>query len=171
MVGIISSIATLILFVIYFIGRIITIKMEKHIYYDKITFEAPEDVYGKYDIIDEINTVNNSEGEATYQTVVVLTSLQGIRDITVYELAYDNMMNEQKEHKKVIASQDFLNIGQSYAIRTIIPEIFPNYRIEYRTQDKRKVTFNITDNLKNGVLSEMVEIRHTLCSYIYYLFR
>lgn len=167
----ISAVATLVLFFIYFIGRVITIAIEKDICHDKITFESSDGIREKYEIVDEISTLDNQRSETDFCTTIVLTSTQGIWEIKVFEIAYDEEFNRKESCDREIASYAFLNIGQSYAINTFVPEIFPAYRIEYRTQDMKKVTFEISDNLKNGVISEKIVPNHTIKSIIYYLFR
>lgn len=165
MLGDVASVATLVLFVIYFLGRLITIINEESICYDTISYVS-DDVCNISDIIDTFET--DSDG---YITAIVLTSKQGINDIKVYELFYDKELNEIKNRKTVVATCDFLNVGQSFAIKTQIPEIIPRYRIEYITHDFRKVEFDILDNMKNGVVSEMIRPKHTLKSVLYYFFR
>lgn len=171
MLGDIASIATLILFVIYFIGRAITIFMEKQMCYDEISFLSREEI-NKYDIIDEVSTVvTDDDTNDDYITVVMLTSKQGIRNIKVFEITYDNELNEIKNGMNEIGKCGFLNVGQSFAIITELPELIPKYRIVYYTQDFKKVTFDVSDNLKSGVASEMLRTKHTLKSMLYYLFR
>ena len=171
MLGDISAIATLILFVIYFIGRVITILMERDICHDEIKFLPIEDT-DKYDVVEEIETVAlNGDMSEEFLSRVVLTSKQGIRNISIFELAYDNALNEIKKATKAIANYDFLNIGQSFAMKTFVPELIPQYRIVYYTQDFKKVTLNISENLKSGVVSEMLQPKHTFKSVFYYLFR
>lgn len=172
MIGDMASIATLILFVIYFVGRTITVFMEKQICYDEISFLSSREP-DKYDIIEEVNTIawDDDNWSAGNITMVVLTSKQGIRNIKVYEIAYDDNYNEIEDGLKEIDKCDFLNVGQSFAIITELPELIPKHRIVYYTQDFKKVTFNISDNLKSGVASEMLQAKHTLKSILYYLFR
>ena len=171
MLGDIASIATLILFVIYFIGRAITIGIEKNLCTEKISFEADQDIYNRYDIVEEVSTGDAPDSDADMRATIILTSTQGIWNIKIYQIAYDDDFNEIKKISKCIEAYDFLNIGQSYVIKTFVPEIIPRYRIEYRTQDMKKVTFDIAENLKNGVISELLVPKHTVKSLVYYLFR
>lgn len=171
MLGNISAIATLTLFIIYFIGRVITIFMERDICHDEIKF-LPIDHMDKYDIVEELETFTINENmQEEFPSTVILTSKQGIRNISVFELVYDNELNEMKKSAKTITTYDFLNIGQSFAIKTFVPELIPRYRIVYHTQDFKKVTLNISENLKSGVASEMLHPKHTFKSVFYYLFR
>ena len=171
MLGDISAIATLTLFVIYFIGRVITILMERDICYDEIRF-LPLINADKYDIVEEFQTVAlNGDIQEEFLSTVILTSKQGIRNISVFKLVYDNEGNEIKKNAKTVGSYGFLNIGQSFAMKTFVPELIPQYRIVYYTQDFKKVTLNISENLKSGVVSEMLQPKHTFKSVFYYLFR
>ncbi len=168
----VATMATLILFVIYFIGRIITVRMEKKMFYDEIIFTSAERFnYNKFNIIDEISTENAGNESSYHETLVVVTSRRGIRNFKVQKMFYDDDLNEIRSKRETVGECKFLNIGQSYAIRTVIPELIPKYRIEYETQDFRKVSFEICDNLKSGVISETVVVKHTFKSGIYYLFR
>lgn len=167
-----ATMATLILFVIYFIGRIITVRMEKNMFYDEIVFTSSDCIENKrYDIIDEISTENLNNESSEYETIVIITSRQGIRNLKIEKMFYDDELNEIKSKRETVGECKFLNIGQSFAIRTFIPELIPRYRIEYETQDFRKVSFELLDNFKSGIISETVVVKHTLKSIIYYLFR
>lgn len=171
MLGDISAIATLILFIIYFLGRTITILMERSICYDEIVY-VPVEEQNNYDIVDEVCATDHDTSMSSINSeMVILTSRQGIHNIKVFKIGYDKDFNELPSATKKIAECKFLNIGQSYAIVTYVPECIPNYRITYRTQDFKKVTLNILENRKNGIVSEMISPKHTVWSIFYYLFR
>lgn len=168
MLGNVASVATLVLFIIYFVGRFITVLNERSVCYDIISY-VQGDVCNNFDIICTLDV--EKDDTSNNITTVVLTSKQGISKIKIYKLFYDEKYNEIKSKKSEVASCDFLNIGQSYAIKTHIPELIPHYRIEYITHDFRKIELDIRDNLKNGVVSEMIRPKHTIKSVLYYLFR
>ena len=169
MLGNISAVATLILFVIYFIGRVITIIVEKDVCKDRICIEYSEKVHEKYEIVGQRTT--ERRGGSDCPATVVLTSMQGIWDVRLIEIAYDEERNENKKLNRSVKLCDFLNVGCSYAVNTFVPESIPWYRIEYRTQDMKKVRLDIVDNLDNGIIQGDIQQRHTFKSVMYYLFR
>ena len=76
----ISSIATLILFVIYFSGRVITICRTRSIFEDDIKVDSLSLSSTEYDIIEYV-TLNKNP----YNTCL-LTSKQGIYSVTIYSI-------------------------------------------------------------------------------------
>ena len=169
----IASGATLVLFVIYFIGRIITIVIEKEMQYDEISYEKMKYGFSKsYDIVDQLTITEPDPNEENYNCVV-LTSKQGIRNIKIYSLEYDYENLEQKPKQgQLIGEYKFLNIGQSYAIYVNVNEMFAAHRIVYETHDLKQVTFDIVDkDMVNGVASFLSQPKHTWKSRMYYMFR
>lgn len=151
---------TLFLFVVYIIGRGMTIWSQRDLYFDKIEVKPSASDLRGYEIIERVylkNPINN---------VAIITSKEGIRDLKIIEYKYDKGYNEVIE-TKVIKQYQILKVGQSVAIYFDMPEIFPHYRIEYRTGDYRKVEFDLWVNMKNGVVSETVYPRHTCKSVLY----
>ena len=121
--------ATLILFLFYFVGRIITICVVKRLWHDKVVFsEINRDEYG---------------------------IVEGMRNIKIYTSDLNNIeMGVRKD--KLIYQRDFMNIDQAIKININTGDIFPTLFIEYETMDFMKVSLDWQDNLKTGVFSEMV---------------
>ena len=163
-----ASIATLVLFAIYFIGRFITIfRMQELEPIDLILTDTKFDRM-KYQIVDEFLYDIPPEGEVW--PILVLRSISGIRSLVLYEYQYDNELNVID--KKVVSRRSKLvNIGQSIVFYTGLPELVPMYEIEYETMDYRKVVFPVVDNMKSGVLTEFMVPKHTVKSVLYYFFR
>ena len=163
-----ASIATLILFVVYFLGRFITIFRMQELEPIDLTLTDTSFDLNAYLIVDEF--LNNSPPQGEVWPVLILKSITGIRSLVLYQYQFDDELNVID--KKVISKRNKLvNIGQSVAFYTGIPEIEPIYEIEYETMDYRKITFPIVDNLKSGVLSETMIPKHTIKSILYYFFR
>ncbi len=163
MLGTISSIATLILFVIYFVGRIITMFAVNSICYD-ILESATHTPSDNLKVVEEISLDNYNEN------ALLLTSVNGIRDIKIYKMKYD------KEYTEIIEKREefyhsFLNIGHTLRIKVTLAECVPMYLLEFVTNDFKKVSLEMTDNLKNGIISEKIKSKHTIKSILYYLFR
>jgi len=166
----ISSIATLTLFVIYFVGRIITIVSTRRIWKDRVEF-----VYGTMDTLDNYtrqNCVDQIYVDEFQKTLLygVLTSVEGIRNISVYTAELDS--NDVSVHKgRRIYHRDLLNPNQSLVFHVETGELRPTLFIEYTSFDYMKIEFGWQDNLKSGVFSECVEPKHTIKSFLYYLCR
>lgn len=159
MLGDIASIATLVLFVFYFIGRIITIIIVKPIWSDKIVnYDSATDIVEEYEI-------DNSGCKRA------LTATNGIRNLKIYAVEFDPKIGVVYSSKKLLYEKAFLNIGQSIAICADLPDCIPKIIIEYETLEYMKVSIDWVDNCKNGVVSEIPMLKHTFKSIIYYLCR
>ena len=162
--GNIASVATLILFVFYFIGRIITIVRNRYVFTDELRMMGAGFDNKEFDIVE----VFDLEKEA-YNTFI-LTSRQGIYDLAVYRILYDSDFNQIGRKRLEKSSYSFLNVGQSLAFRVTSPEIFTTYEVEYNTPDYKRVTIALWDNPKNGVLSESAKPKNTFKSVMFHLF-
>lgn len=162
--GDIGSIATLILFVIYFIGRIMTIFIVKKLYYDEIDLITIDTNRDNYNIVSTYTLTENAE------TSFIITSRQGIFDLKIYKYLYDDEVFEQKgvEH---IYTHEFLNINESIELETFVSETISLFKVEYLTSDYKKVSFDIIDYTQAGIITQFVEPKLTLRSFLYYLFR
>ncbi len=159
MLGYISSIATLVLFVIYFIGRIITIIMVKPIWSDKITnYDSATDIVEEYEIDDT-------------GCKAALTTTNGIRNLKIYAVEFDPEIGIVHSTKELLYERAFLNIGQSIVICADLPDCIPKILVEYETLEYMKVSIAWVDNCKNGVMSEIPTLTHTVKSILYYLCR
>lgn len=164
MLGDIASFATLFLFLIYFIGRIVTIFSFKQLWKDKIMVNSEE--YSSYDIVDEVAYQEQWE-EPIWG---ILISEEGIRNLKVFDVKADK---GGISHLKgnLIYERSFLNIGQAIAFRVMTGDSYPTLFIEYDRLDFTRVKIEWRDNLKNGVFSELVRPKHTIKSILYYLCR
>lgn len=163
-----ASIATLVLFAIYFIGRFITIfRMQELEPIDLILTDTNFD-QTDYQIVEEYLGYSYEEGEV--YPVLILRSVAGIRSLVLYQYQYDSDFNVIGK-KEISNRKKLINIGQSVVFYTYLPELEPIYEIEYETMDYRKIKFPIVDNMKNGVLTESMVPTHTVKSVLYYFFR
>lgn len=169
MISNIASIATIVLFVIYFVGRTITIFAQVDVCCDEVLFCNVGQAEEKFNIIENWGDIGDAEEELL--SVVVLTSKQGIRKIKITRIGYDENLNYCRKNSKLLYAKDFLNIGESVVFTTYLPEVIPIYKLEFRTLDFKKVSLEILDNLKSGVASEMLVAKHTIKSVLYHLFR
>ena len=162
LLGNIASIATLLLFVFYFIGRFITIFRERNLFPDEIKM-----VQVGFDP-DEFDIVESFELEHDPFNAIILTSKQGIYDLSVYKIEYDNGKCIGREKLKDYQYK-FLNIGQSIVFYTTVLELLETYQVEYYTRDYKKVTIALWANLKNVILSESAKPKHTAKSVMFHL--
>lgn len=163
MLGDIASIATLILFVFYFVGRILTMLRTESLYMDELIEETSDFDRKNYNIIEDF--ILEEDG---YNSII-LTSKQGIYSLSIFKINYDENLNKL-EHTKVDGI-DFVNIGCSVNIQLTIPELVTTYEMEYYTHDFKKVTVELWSNLKNGFITESAKPKHTFKSWCYYLFK
>lgn len=161
-VSLAASIATLILFLLYFVGRIITVFAVKNIWKDKVVLN--ETSYSQYDIVDEVCSPDG------YDSPIygLLVSKEGIRNLKVFSVDDDENGLPCKKGK-LFYSRSFLNLEQAIAIKVMTGDLFPTLFIEYDSIDYTHICIEWRDNLNNGVFSEMVVPKHTLKSIFYYL--
>ncbi len=165
MLGNIASIATLILFVIYFIGRIISLIIEKKVIYEKIDiYIEEEDIPKDLKISDEYRCEH--EGE-----ILIITPYEKSYNwLAIYECKYNEKNNNLEKVKELEKFKKIMN-NTSIRIDTILRCGIPLYMIEFERSDFIKGTLVLQSNGKNGIQEEMLKFHHTWKSVIYYLFR
>lgn len=165
MLGNIASIATLILFVIYFIGRIISLIIEKKVICEKIDIYIDEnDIQKDYKIVEEYKCKHNGE-------ILIITPYERSYNwLTIYECKY-NERNKKLEKIKELEKFNKIRNNTSVKINTILPCGIPLYLIEFERSDYIKGIIVLQSNGKNGIQEEMIQYHHTWKSVIYYLFR
>ena len=166
MLGDIASIATLILFIIYFIGRIITITIEKNIRLESIdTFEFEEQIPKNIKIVDEFRENEN------YKEILILTPKVNYYNwIKVYSCKYDEKTNRIKKGKELYKT-GIINNNTSFRFDTIISHGIPRYIIEFERNNFIKGDIEVVYNGKNGVQEELIKYHHSVKSIIYILFK
>lgn len=162
-ISLFSSITTLILFVFYFVGRIITIISVKRIWKDKVILGVSD--YQNYEVIDDVVVDKSMQ-----QRYGILLSKEGIRNLRIYSVVPDRRGLSTQKGKRVYKNP-FVNIDHAVAICMETGDLYPTLIIEYTTFDYMKVRLEWRDNLKSGVFGEFVKPKHTLRSFCYYLFR
>ena len=164
MLGDIASIATLILFVFYFIGRTFSIIRMRTLFRDEIAIVRSNHSSSQYQIVETFEIDENPYNS------FILTSREGIYSLSIYRVKWD-VEYWQRIGRVKIGELPFLNVGQSVEIRLTIPELFTTCEIEYFTSDYRKIKIPVVDNPKSGVESEFVEPKHTWRSVLYHIFK
>lgn len=161
MVGTIASVATLVLFVFYFIGKGIAIHIGGKLVYEPFEFyldsdEIPESkkVAATYDL---------GDGES-----IVITSTRGVNSVKCYAYQHNTQKRRHKS-KNLVFEHGFLNVGQSIEIKTYLAECVPEYYLEYVTCDYLKGFFPIQCDIATCNLQKHIKLKHTWKSFLYYL--
>lgn len=159
-----SSILTLVSFMIYFIGRIIRINITKKLRYENLeVYYNSDDCPSNIKVVDEYNVgCNNSER-------LIISSEVPFNWIKIYEYEYDEIRGKFKKGK-LIDKHGFLKAGHAIQINTYLPCGMPAYLLEFQRYDYLIGRLCIAENGKNGVLDELVQMSHTIFSYLYYIF-
>lgn len=166
MLGVISSVATLILFIIYFIGRVISIIIEKNIKFEEINIYTDEkDMPKNIKIVDEFKC-----NEDSMDILILTPNTKSYNWIKVYECDINRKNGNIKKTKKLYETNRIYN-DTSFRLDTIILCAIPKYLIEFERSDYMRGVLNLTTNGKNGVQEEMLRFSHTFKSIIYYLFK
>ena len=165
MLGNIASIATLILFVIYFIGRIISLIIEKKVIYEKIDIYIEED-----DIPKNLKISDEYRCEHEGEILIITPYEKSYNWLAIYECKY-NEKNDKLEKVKELEKFEKIMNNTSIRIDTILTCGIPLYMIEFERSDFIKGTLVLQSNGKNGIQEEMLKFHHTWKSVIYYLFR
>lgn len=160
-IGLASSIISLVLFIIYIIGRCfminemkVTISETFDLFYNDE--ERDFKVVEEYDIGD-----NNTEK-------IYLKSSETLRWIKVYESEY-NEKNNKFNKGRLLLNHNLLKRGFAVKLNTYLPCGIPSYIIEYQRYDFIIGELVLAENGKNGILEEQVSIKHTIKSILYYL--
>jgi len=161
-----AGIATLILFIIYFIGRIITIFSVRNIWRDEIVYKRGRLLSPTVNIVDNVGGSEEDDLRGAY-----LISHEGIRNLKVYEVELLKNDNSLYKKGKIIYSRKFVNVNETVDICFEIGETIPTIIVEYLSSDYMRVTIEWVMNAKCGVASEYIQPKHTLKSFLYYLFR
>ncbi len=165
MLGNIASIATLILFVIYFIGRIISLIIEKKVIYEKIDIYIEEE-----DIPKDLKISDEYRCEHEEEILIITPYEKSYNWLAIYECKYNEKTNNLEKVKELERFEKIMN-NTSLRIDTILTCGIPLYMIEFERSDFIKGTLVLQSNGKNGIQEEMLKFHHTWKSVIYYLFK
>ncbi len=161
MIGDLSAIATLILFIFYFLGRIWSLRINKKFLYEKIELDGLAN--DEYKNQKRFYKINGDE-------VLKIVSAQYLNWIKIYSVSYS--LKKQKFHKKteLIQTISDININEPIYISVIIPEGIPNIMIKYQRFDYIIGEFLVKfDGRGIGYSGKDYKFKNTLNTYIYYL--
>ena len=156
----IASISTLILFGIYFVGRIWYVKQLKN----EVDEFFDREYSDSFKIIDEFDVGENTCEE------IYLTAKNTLLNVCVYECVFDAETGSVKKGKRICACGQLRN-GFTFKFNTYLVEGIPMYMLEYTSNDYTKGQLFFQENGKNGVVDTVVYRTHTCKSVLYYLFK
>lgn len=165
--GNISSIATLILFIFYFIGRIWTINKQKILMCESFDLENNKfdpDFAERAEIYYDING-----GE-----VISMVSDVPILWLHVIPVEYNQNAVDitPSNAKPIIKHETPIRSGCPVYLRMDIPDVLPAFKIRFQRFDYVIVSFHVGYNGKCGGMQPIdYRITHTLKSYLYYLLK
>lgn len=158
-IGMLSSIATLILFLVYLIGKYFSIKKQEVLLSETINVcygsDATVKVRGSIDI-----------GEDTSEEIYISSS-EPLRYVRL--CLYDVEKDLDKQNKSFEKEYSNLKNGQVLQVNTYLACGAPVYYVEYQRFDYVIGRFVLAENGKNGDLMEQLHIKHTRRSILYYL--
>lgn len=157
LMGVISSIITVILFFTYIIGKVFLIKQMEMTIFESldVSYNTEEKNYKITEVLEL--------GELTNETIYITPS-QPLRYLKIYNFDINKFSKG-----KLIANIGPVNNGHTIQINTYLTEGIPNFVIEYQRFDFVLGKLDLVENGKNGVLSENLRNKHTLRSFFYYL--
>ncbi len=158
-IGHISSIITLVSFMLYLVGRAIRIRLAKEfrtvnievIYNQESHSKSSYKIVGEYYIGDD------------YSEKVIIFPDEHLRWVKIYAC------ESGAKRGKLVAQHGLLKKGHAICIYTYLPCGIPSFLVEFQRHDYIKGKFYIAANNKNGILETQVELFYNLASYLYYL--
>lgn len=166
--GWIANFSTILLFVIFVIGKIWILWRNRSLYDDNIEYipmQDAEEEYNRQYILDE--------GECD---VIKIYSIDGIYDLNVYEVKL-TPKGKYKKGKKVDSCHEDnichplkLNKSEAVYIRTRFEGIVSRHMIEIKKYDYTVITAILCMNGKvGGIVLQDQKIKRNLRSWLYYL--
>lgn len=158
-ISFVSSVATLILFVLYFIGRIWVINKNSLLLFENFELDYQHDSTVEYKNLYDIGG----------NELITISSQQGFNWLKVYEIEYkENKMYLTR--KKLAMTHKLLNINEKLYIKIDVPCGRPRYWVEYERFDYIRGRFYIGfDGRFGGLHAGNFKNRKTLKSYFYYI--
>lgn len=153
-----ASVATLILFVVYIVGRTMVVLAQKHEYKDIVDIRLEGDKT-EYKVMEEF-----SDGAKSPEGLYITPEDLGYRWVKVYEYEEDFLAVK----KKPVAVYGEILPHTSFRLDTTISCAGPRYKIKFRRSDYTIGEMDVCYNGKNGVQEEMITTYRTPLGWIYY---
>lgn len=160
-IGVTSSVITLVLFIAYIVGKIFLIKQMENTLFENITLGTVKD-FANVRVVAEYNVGGNNN------EVVYLFSSQTLRWIKIFEYQWDEKKEVFKKGNLVVHHK-YLKNNFAIQINTYLPCSIPAYIVEYERYDFIRGRLDLVANGKNGVMEEGIKLKHNKKSMLYYL--
>ena len=161
-IGNVSSVVTLFLFVIYIIGHLWRIIVSRNLLYEKFQMENMSN--DEVEKVDKLIDLSGDNGE-----IFSVSSPNGIRKISLYKCKYIEETN-CLEKEQLVSEFSNVNINEKVYVRGVIPEGVPNTYVELEKTDYVKIGFAVATSGKNGEFVKVdYKCKMTLKSWIYYM--
>lgn len=163
LIGLISSLITVILFISYIVGKVFLIKQMEVTLFEKFDLQYHQETESniqndKYEIVESINI-----GEYNNE-IIYITPSKPIRYFNIYEFDVNKLAKG-----KLIETIGPITNGHTIQINTYFNCGMPSFTIEFQRFDFVKGTLDLVENGKTGIVSQNLKINHTFKSYLYYL--
>lgn len=158
-IGLSSSLTTLLVFLMYIVGKIYSIK-KTGMFLTESFFVRHDNETSDLNITKEINLDNDV---AAHETIYLVPN-EPIRDISFYTYDWEN-----DKEGIFIKSVGSLKTGEALCIYTHLPCGIPNYIIKYERFDYVKGKLVLSEDGKGLTNFRTPEIKHTFKSFFYHL--
>jgi hypothetical protein len=158
-IGLVSSITTLLVFLMYIVGKLYAIK-KTELFLAESFFVRYNKETSDINIAKEIKLDKDIESHET----VYLVPNEPIRDISFYTYDWEN-----DKEGTFIESVGSLKTGEALCIYTHLPCGIPNYIIKYERFDYVKGSLVLSEDGRGLTNFRMPELKHTMKSYLYHL--
>ncbi len=163
-----SAIATLFLFILYFIGRLISMVQSMKIIY--------ESIYICYGDEDYHNVIEKSSGIAVDCSLpnnggdvrVIFIPSQPVFDFGIYNIEYDDetLSTYKISNKNLIEDSFFNNSVLSPGMAVVIevgslPDLYASYALKYKRFDLMKCSYNIVSDMF-GLSSQLIQTKYSI---------
>lgn len=165
-----ASVATLILFVFYFIGRIWSIHIRKNEVHETVTYlDDPLDEMSR-DVLENRKLFYSFGNEVT----ACITFEQPVRWVKVCKTNLNDFVNDSVEADEILHEIKDLPAGSNFYVEAVLPEGSQPYWIEYERYDYSKARiFLIYSGLSGNIatITNQELTKKSWKSWIYYLVR
>jgi hypothetical protein len=158
-IGLISSITTLLVFLMYIVGKIFAIK-KTEMFLTESFFVRHDSDTSDLNITKEINL---DKDIAVHETVYLVPK-EPIRNISFYTYDWEN-----DKEGTLIESLGSIKTSEALCIYTYLPCGIPNYIIKYERFDYVKGKLILAEDGRGLTNFRTPEIKHTMKSYFYHL--
>lgn len=170
LLGAISSVATLVLFVFYFIGRFWAIKKRSTLMLEDFELENIPNTTELENNADYYYELDGSR----YGEIISMHSKQPLLWVKVFSPVYDENGHSisAKKVNEVASFDGIIPEGKPIYLKTDILEGFPRYKVVFRRFDYFIGSFEIACNGRVGGMSPLnYTLKPSIKGFLYYLFQ